>query len=723
MNPERWRRIEELYLGAIELAPEARGAYLDAACSGDAELRDLVERMLARGEQASLPEPPSGDRVIAALRKLASDLQGTRLGDFVLREEIGRGGMGAVYRARQEGLDRDVAVKVLPPPLYDDELAVERFRRESLAAARLRHPGIVPILAAGREQGLFYYAMELVDGWSLRHLLQERELAAPELTDPAVCASLIRDVADALAHSHAQGILHRDIKPQNVLIERRSGTPRLIDFGLAKVLDLEAISRTGDAAGTPLYMSPEQVRAKAIDERTDVYSAGAVLYELLTGSPPFPGRTSHEILLGITQGLLQPVRARRPEIERDLAAICEKALERDPDDRYRSAEELARDLGRYLAGEPVVARPRHLRRRAQHALTRRRLLKALPAVAAAAAGLGYLERARRARVAERQGLPVLRARVRNATGGVTAFHRALGDAFDGWRPETRIGRSASERLELRVPAGEGRVVLVDERGAFAEVRRAFSSDTAYELEVLLATPEDVEESMRRIESGVTDVAVARFSGGSARMEREDAAYGGFLIDVRPVTHEDYKRFLEATRGFPDPAWDEGERQLWLDPPRDDWADLPMTKLAPVEAMEYAEWAGKRLPTWTEWNAAALADGLTWLTGAQRDPATTPFNVGKPSPWVDDDEYLKHVAAVPEDAPLFGPHRLAQPLGNVREMMESSLGPGARIVTGSAWYSRPQDALGQFATFPALTTDNDRGVDRGFRCAKSLRPLS
>lgn len=721
MNPERWRRIEEVYLHAADLSGEARRAYLDGACAGDAELRGLVERMLASGGEAGL-EPPSGGRLVAALRMLATDLQGTHLGDFVLQEEIGRGGMGVVYRARQENLARDVAVKVLPPPLYDDEVAVERFRRESLAASRLRHPGIVPVLAAGREHGLFYYAMELVDGWSLRHLLQVRERTAPDVADPRVCAALMRDVALALAHSHAQGVLHRDVKPQNILIERRTGAPRLIDFGLAKVLDLGTLSRTGDAAGTPLYMSPEQVRAKAIDERTDIYSLGAVLYELLTGSPPFPGRNSHEIMLEITQGLLRPVRARQPGVQRDLAAICEKALEREPSARYRTAEELAADLSRYLAGETVAARPRHLRRRAQHALTRRRLLQALPAVALAAAGIGYVESGRRARAAERARLPVVRVRLRGAAGAVNAYLLAPAVACDAWLPRKHLGRFSGERFELRVPAGEGRLVLVDELDAFAEVRRAFAFGAPYDVDALLAPSSELEQGMRRIEGGVASVALPpRFEGGSREMRREDAAYGAFLIDVRPVTRADYRRYLELTRGFPDPLWDDRERARWDRPPHADWYDLPMTRLSPVQAMAYAEWAGKRLPTWTEWNAAVFVDGLAWLTEEQRDPTRSPFNFGKEDR-VDFETYLKQVAAVPADAALFGPHRLAQPLGNVLEMLESFAGPHQRILKRGAWHSPAEEAVGEGALYPAFTHDNDASYDRGFRCAKSLQPF-
>src|SRR5262245_15738726 len=242
MNAERWRRIKELHAGGLDLAPEERRAYLESACGGDGELLAELLQLFALDDVPGL-EPPE----LAAVARAARP---HRLGDFELLEELGRGGMGVVYRARQVSLEREVAVKLLPRTAALAEREVERFRREALAAAKLRHPRIVPIHIVGCDQGVHYFAMDCIHGRSLAEEIEllrrpagEREQPAPIL--PAFdssayipgCARLIASVAEALEHAHGQGVVHRDVKPSNVLLDR-DGQPHVVDFGLAKIEQL-----------------------------------------------------------------------------------------------------------------------------------------------------------------------------------------------------------------------------------------------------------------------------------------------------------------------------------------------------------------------------------------------------------------------------------------------------------------------------------------------------
>jgi serine/threonine protein kinase/Tfp pilus assembly protein PilF len=333
-----------------------------------------------------------------------------RLGDFELLREIGRGGMGVVYEARQISLRRRVALKVLPPGLGLTGQAVQRFEREAQAAAKLHHTNIVPVYATGEDQGCHYFAMELVEGQSLSQVLDGLSGArsnplmeatvtrlatgaaeagdAADATDVAekrpaaepppaasgsttsfsdtdtggrqwfdTAARLMADVADALHYAHGQGVIHRDVKPANLLL---SGDGRLClgDFGLARVVQEPGMTVSGSFMGTPAYMSPEQVAAGRVklDHRTDVYSLGAVLYEMLTLRRPFSGDSREQILTGILSKEPRPPRRINPRVPLDLETICLKAMEKDPDRRYATAEGMAADLRQYLQRGLIAAR-------------------------------------------------------------------------------------------------------------------------------------------------------------------------------------------------------------------------------------------------------------------------------------------------------------------------------------------------------------------------------
>ena len=319
------------------------------------------------------------------------------LGDFRVIRELGRGGMGIVYEAVQESLGRRVALKVLRDAAALDTRRLRRFQVEAQAAASLRHPHIVPVFATGSEDGIAYYAMEYIECRDLARIIGElrqcrsteatmvesrkvrprKPIFDPDLTFERDVARLARQAAVALDHAHANDVLHRDVKPSNLLIDEK-GHLWITDFGLARIRGGLDLTQTDEALGTPRYMSPEQAsgRRTPIDGRTDVYSLGATLYELLTLTSPFPGDNRLELLRQIAQDEPTPPRKIEPGIPADLETIVLKAMAKAPSDRYATAAELADDLGRFVDDRPIRARRPSLLNRAGKWTRRHRKLMA-----------------------------------------------------------------------------------------------------------------------------------------------------------------------------------------------------------------------------------------------------------------------------------------------------------------------------------------------------------
>ena len=280
---------------------------------------------------------------------------------YELIKELARGGMGAVLLAEQAKLRRKAAIKVmLPGAELNDPHATERFLREARAMARLRHPYMLEIYDVGEVNGMPFLGMEFVEGKTLADLIRTDKLGQRQV------AEVLSKVARALAFAHARGVIHRDIKPANIML-RFSGEPVVMDFGLAKDFAAQSmkLSLTGNVMGTPAYMSPEQAQGLPVGERSDVYSLGAVLYEALTQRAPFGGNTAVATIYQVVNAQAKPVREIRKEIHEDLARICCKAMEKDPDERYPSMDELAGDLDRYLEGLAVSVQGPGLARRAR----------------------------------------------------------------------------------------------------------------------------------------------------------------------------------------------------------------------------------------------------------------------------------------------------------------------------------------------------------------------
>ena len=326
-------------------APPSRSA--DELLAAHPDLAELLAPMLterAGGPSEAAPSDEAAtDGTVAAMTATAEQV----LGDFRLVRELGRGGMGIVYEAWQRSLDRRVAVKVLAPALVTSPAAVARFRREAAAVGKLHHPHIVEVYGFGTEREQHFFAMQLVDGQPLHDV-------AARFREPRAAVALCLQIAEALAHAHARGLVHRDVKPANVLV-RADDHALLTDFGVAHDEALPSVTREGGFLGTLDHASPEQVRGEAVDARTDVWALGVILYELLTGSAPFAAPTQEALLHDILVTEPKPI-VGLPGVPRDLAAVVDRALAKDRRRRYATAAALGADLRAVLAGEPVQAR-------------------------------------------------------------------------------------------------------------------------------------------------------------------------------------------------------------------------------------------------------------------------------------------------------------------------------------------------------------------------------
>lgn len=351
MTPERWQQIEEVLQDALDRAPGERAAFLREVCAGDDELQTEAGSLVSAYETAAdfIEEPAIAQDAHVLLSDYPETNIGREVGPYKIIERLGGGGMGEVYLAEDARLDRLVALKILPAYFVSDDARLRRFQREARAASALNHPNILTIHEVGDLDGVHFIATEFIDGHTIRELIARDELPLTDLLDVAI------QVASALTAAHAAGIVHRDIKPENIM-RRSDGIVKILDFGIAKLLEqtpaeaspiTRAQTETGVVLGTVGYMSPEQARGLAIDERTDLWSLGVVLYEMLTYRPPFTGATRMDTMVTILQRepapLLLPGDNSLPAIQQ-LQNLLARTLRKERTERYQTSAELHADL-------------------------------------------------------------------------------------------------------------------------------------------------------------------------------------------------------------------------------------------------------------------------------------------------------------------------------------------------------------------------------------------
>lgn len=689
-------RLRELFLDALELPVGEQAAFLDRACS-DPELRVQVASLLEHHARAAtfLTSPLSDTPLFSQDERALPVIEG-----FEVVREIGRGGMGVVYLARDPQSDREVALKVLQVGLTLSETGLARFRTEARTMSRLDHPSIVRVVRFDLDTDPCFIASDYIEGSTLaRELDMDLRLGiGPRPGDWRAIARFVAKIADALAHAHAHNVLHRDVKPSNILIDLE-GRPHLADFGLARDLEALGQTRSGDRAGTLAYMSPEQAlgRWRAVDHRTDVYATGVVLFELLVGRRPFDTPSAVELARTIADRDVEDPRARGTELPAELWTLCQKALEKDPRDRFADIAELARDLEAFAAGRPIRTRPLSLPSRVRRGLRRHRLLAFTVAAGIVLAALGL------AWGISTQRPSTTPLRVDSEPRGAQVFVQRLVVETGDYGPLQRLGTTP---LSTRVQPGLVRLVLRDAEGRAAELSRSIPAPTALEDRARM------EVHARLLPRDI--------------MLSEMVPFEDFALDRHEVTVEQYRRFAEATdRHLP---------KTWAGLDLERAAHLPAPGLAWEDGRDYAESVGKRLPTLREWERAAnVGDGRAWPWGAE---AVEPDSLRV---WACVDRHGGEDQTTPE---LFlaaacppgqhprdrSPEGVEDLLGSVREWVDtpwrSSGSDGRlffdenlRLAVGSSW-STPLRGTSLQTRVP-VSASVDPPLDFGLRCAISL----
>jgi serine/threonine-protein kinase len=348
MKPEHWQQIKTLLQAALEREPHERAAFFKEACADDPSLQSEVESLIASHEQAGgfIESPAFAVMAESLANNRAESVAGQTLGHYKVLAQLGAGGMGEVYLAQDTRLGRKIALKLLPAYFTDDRGRLQRFQQEARAASALNHPNIITIHEVGEQTGRHFIATELIEGETLRERVRRTQMKPLEAINIAI------EIASALSAAHAAGIIHRDIKPENIMV-REDGIVKVLDFGLAKLteaqapaVDSEAMVRTtpGMLMGTTRYMSPEQVRGLEVDERTDIWSLGCVLYEMSAGRAPFEGSTTSDIIAAILERTPPPPSEHDKSIPPELELVIRKALHKEREGRYQRVRELLSDL-------------------------------------------------------------------------------------------------------------------------------------------------------------------------------------------------------------------------------------------------------------------------------------------------------------------------------------------------------------------------------------------
>jgi len=703
-----------IFLDALELDRLSREAFVVEACKGDRALRSAVERYLAGHDHESWLD----GTVDSAFPEL-SGRAGHALAGYELVREIGRGAMGVVYLAYDEAVDRHVALKVVRLHAITRDADERRLLNEARAAGALDHPGIAPVFGAGREEGVLFVVSAHIDGESLREKLnainEAQTLGEPRGLVPRYarspgwvlgCIGWTIKIAWALEYAHRRGIMHRDVKPANVLIDER-GEPRLVDFGIAS-LPSRPLETLVHGAGTLAYLSPERAlgREDEPSPASDVYALGAMLYECLTMRVPYEAGTLAGLIAVHGRALPPRIRPINRSVPARVEAVCFKAIAPDPAWRYASASAFAGDLARAVAGEPIRGLDRFARSRRWVRRRRAVLIGGLVSVAAAS-------------------VATLIALYDPPPTGTLSIAGPIGQRFTLQRidpvyrtPGTTL-RTGTTPYRGEVPAGTYRVRLESEDGV-TELTRRVEAGERLAVRPPAKQKDWSSEGMLYIPSGTAVVGRQDLPGSG--FERREVDLPAYWIDTTEVSNADYREYVRST-GEPPPP-------LWPTPYNKRFDELPVVGVTVAEARAYAEWAGKRLPTDVEWErAAAGAEGRMYPWGAAPPPGPTkspptgffglaPGSAGGRA------AYLAGVEPVGETrydrTPEGGLHffgNVAEWTGSVQRFSELPGAPLLAISKGTNW-NRAR-ATGLPSTNSAHAPD-DRKIHLGFRCVRTAQ---
>jgi len=702
--------VQSLFDRVVALSAQEREAVLtqhDHDPAVVARVRDL----LLRDEKASGFLGASASQDFGHLASMI----GRKIHEFTIQRLLGHGGMGTVYLAHDDLLRRSVALKFLPEFLQFGP-ALERFQQGARAAARLNHPGIVAVYRFEADAQQPFIVMEYVDGETLANVLK-RSRQSDGVDSRAKLLDIVLQVAEALDYAHRQRVIHRDTKPSNILVNVQ-GHAKVTDFGIAKILSEDPATAQSAAVGTCYYMSPEQasLASVSVDERTDVFSLGVILYEALANQRPFDGQTDQQVIQAVLHRDPTPLRKLAPNISKDLATVCQRALEKRPEDRFPSMAHLAAELRSCIRGEPIISRPPSAWRRTKRwvRVHRTGVLAGSAALAVlVAASLGLI--ARQAHLAS-LGTLVVRAEL-TQSGSVRAVALRWDPSGSNLSPEMELG-SLPIRVRLapgwyRVRLYSGATLLADFDDvivAGSEVTRDVGEANGDSTTMVTFNASDFEWTVRNPMTGAT--------------EHQSFALPAFSIDAAEVSNADYQAFVTAT-GHPVPA-------TWPDAgPDPALADLPVTGVTHSDALAYSLWRGKRLPTLDEWMAAGqFPDSRVYPWGADPVPqAAIPTEETIRSAQDRTQAgiirgYAMGAHAVLSDPQCATPAGLFHMFGNVREYTGTPIflaglgGNGAAtvVVVGADWTLDPNYTDLSATTLQPIESGSPR---IGFRCAKTV----
>jgi formylglycine-generating enzyme required for sulfatase activity/dienelactone hydrolase len=730
---------EQLFGEALDLPPEQRAAFLDAACCGSSDVRQAVEVLLGKNDRLNgfLSESPYRSIDSAVTQSGPWLAPGTRLGRYSIVEPLGAGGMGIVYRARDEKLERVAAIKMLAPGIFSGDEARRRFRREALALAKLNHSHIAAVYDVGEQDGIDYIVMECVAGESLAAKVKRGPLAVEEAT------SIALEIAQALEEAHEHGVIHRDLKPANVMITPK-GQAKVLDFGVAKLLETtnatQSLLETTALIGTPLYMSPEQALGREVDARTDLWSLGAIYYEMLTGRPPFQGGSAVSVLRAVTSDRCPPIRQVQPALPEEADRIVSRALEKDPARRYATASEMAHDLRLLLekmSGRISPAAPGSAR-----------LLRILSASLAVILLLGTLagwwlyHRAAERRWAREEAIPKIKSLIqaRRPLEALPILERAERD-LPGDAQLRQISDANTQLVDLTSQPEGAQVSIQDyltpqgsarqlgttplkkvriPRGYFRWTvvkpgvgRMVVAPKTDHSMDFPLALTQQAPPGMVYVRGG----SWRDFNGFIGWMG--PYAFPPYNMDRYEVTNRAFQEFVdhggyEKPQYWPAEFHRDGRTLTWSDamplfrdttnrPGPSTWAgghyperqsDFPVSGVSWFEAAAYAAWAGKALPVLGQWYQAANFENAAYT--AQLSNLTT----GRPA-----------AAGAYQGLGNYGTYDMA---GNVREWIANPVDNDLRFILGGSWKSPTY-----LYTSPEALPPFDRSGTNGFRCVRNL----